>query len=81
MDTVKETVSKFQIWMFMCAPGLKRDSITAYLSGHWETNKITVILLDFFFNKSKLNYFTDGRMANRMNAVILPRNWVPEHMT
>lgn len=48
MDTVKETVSKFQIWMFMCAPGFKRGNITAYLSGHWETNKITVILLDFF---------------------------------
>lgn len=73
MDAVKETVSKFQVWMLMCAPGLKRDSITAYLPGHWETNKIIVILLDFFFNKSKVNYFTGGRMANGMNAVSLPR--------
>lgn len=33
-----------------------------------------VILLDFFFfsHKLKVNYFTDGRMANRMNAVRLP---------
>lgn len=41
--------------------------------GYWETNKMIVILHDFFFHKSKVNYFTDGRMVNEMNAVSLPR--------
>lgn len=33
MATVKEAVSNFQILEFMCAPGLNRNNIIAYLSG------------------------------------------------
>lgn len=32
-----------------------------------------VILIGFFFHKSKVNYFTDGRMVNGIHAVGLPR--------